>query len=138
MPAFTEIYLDRVLGEARSDWLRPLVVSIAVTVLFKLTLESFKFLFLRRLKIHLAVTMSSTFFWHLLKLPMQFYAQRFGGEIATRQNTNTQLAEVLSGKLADACLEFLGGRCRQDTYERRRGCLKDPAPADANSPQYQD
>ena len=107
MPAFTEIYLDRVLGEARSDWLRPLVVSIAVTVLFKLTLESFKFLFLRRLKIHLAVTMSSTFFWHLLKLPMQFYAQRFGGEIATRQNTNTQLAEVLSGKLADACLDVL-------------------------------
>src|SRR5262249_5933130 len=51
--------------------------------------------------------MSGTFFWDLLKLPMQFYSQRFGGEIATRQNTNTQLADVLSGKLADACLDVL-------------------------------
>ncbi|HEY2379664.1 MAG TPA: NHLP family bacteriocin export ABC transporter peptidase/permease/ATPase subunit [Terriglobia bacterium] len=106
-PAFTRIYLDHILTEARSDWLQPLVVAIAVTVLFKLVLEFFKFLFLRRLKIHLAVTMSSSFFWHLLKLPMQFYAQRYGGEIATRQNMNSQLADVLSGKLADTCLDVL-------------------------------
>lgn len=106
-PAFTRVYLDYVLGEARTDWLRPLVVALGVTVLFRIVLEFFKFFFLRRLKIHLAVTMASSFFWHLLKLPMQFYSQRYSGEIATRQNLNTQLAEVLSGKLADTCLDLL-------------------------------
>jgi ATP-binding cassette subfamily C protein len=107
IPSFTRVYLDHVLGESRLDWLRPLVVAMGVTILFKLLLECFKYLFLRRLRIHLTVTMASGFFWHLLKLPMQFYAQRYSGEIATRQTLNNNMAEMLSGKLADTCLDLL-------------------------------
>lgn len=107
IPAFTRVYLDHVLGESREDWLRPLIVAILAMVLFKLVLELFKYLFLRRLQIHLAVTMATAFFWHLLKLPMQFYAQRYSGEIVTRQKLNDNMAEVLAGKLADTCLNVM-------------------------------
>ena len=107
IPAYTQIYLDYVLGEARMDWLRPIIVAMAVSILFKTAVEAYKYLFLRRLKIHLSVSMSSGFFWHLLKLPMQFYAQRYSGEIATRAKLNDDMAETLSGKLADTALSVI-------------------------------
>ena len=107
IPAYTRIYLDEVLGEAREDWLRPIITAILVTVFFRLVVEFFKYLYLRRLKIHLSVSMSSQFLWHLLKLPMFFYAQRYAGEIATRQTLNDNMADILSGRLADTALNVM-------------------------------
>ncbi len=107
IPAFTQIYLDEVLGEAREDWLRPLMLVIALTVIFKLLVELVKFLCLRRLRIHLAVSSASRFFWHLLRLPLGFYAQRYSGEIALRQKLNDSVANTLSGKLADTALSVM-------------------------------
>jgi ATP-binding cassette subfamily C protein len=78
-----------------------------VTALFKMAVEAVKYLLLRRLHIHLAVTMASGYFWQVLRLPLSFYAQRFAGEIATRQKLNDQIAETLSGKLADTALNIM-------------------------------
>ncbi|MCE5333482.1 MAG: NHLP family bacteriocin export ABC transporter peptidase/permease/ATPase subunit [Desulfobacteraceae bacterium] len=107
IPAFTRVYLDNVLGEARTDWLRPLIVCILVTVIFKLGMEIVKYMGLRRLKIHLAASMSRDFLEHLLKLPLRFYAQRFSGEVASRQKLNSELADILGGKLAEIAINIL-------------------------------
>ncbi len=61
--------------------------------------------YLRRLKIKLAVGMSSRFLWHILRLPVSFYAQRFAGEISNRTSLNDQVADVLSGKLATTIID---------------------------------
>jgi NHLM bacteriocin system ABC transporter peptidase/ATP-binding protein len=107
VPAFTRVFVDEILGEGRGDWLRPLVVAMLATVVLKVAVESLKYLLLRRLQIHLAVTMASAYFWQVLRLPLSFYAQRYGGEIATRQKLNDHLAETLAGKLADTALNVL-------------------------------
>ena len=107
IPSYTRVYLDEVLSDAREDWLRPIITALLVTVLFKVVVEFFKYLYLRRLKIHLAVSMSSQFVWHLLKLPMFFYSQRYAGEIATRQVLNDNMADILSGRLADTALNVI-------------------------------
>jgi len=70
LPAFTQVFLDRILGEQRVSWLLPLVLAMGGTVLFKMLAEATKFVFLRRLRVHLAISMASQFFWHLLRLPV--------------------------------------------------------------------
>lgn len=107
IPAYTRVFLDQVLGEMRIDWLRPLILAIVVTVFFNLAAAMVKFYYLRRLRIHLSVTMASQFFWHILKLPLTFYAQRYSGEIAMRQGLNDNMASILAGKLADTTLDVL-------------------------------
>ena len=107
LPAFTQIFLDRVLGEQRVNWLMPLVLAMGATVLFKILAEAAKFVFLRRLRIHLAISMASQFFWHLLRLPAGFYSQRYTGEIASRQGLNDGLAQTLSGRIADTVLSIV-------------------------------
>ena len=107
LPAFTQIFLDRILGEQRVNWLLPLVLALGGTVLFKMLAEATKFVFLRRLRMHLAISMASQFFWHLLRLPAGFYSQRYTGEIASRQGLNDGLAETLSGRIADTVLSVV-------------------------------
>ncbi len=85
----------------------PLVLAMGATVLFKILAEAAKFVFLRRLRIHLAISMASQFFWHLLRLPAGFYSQRYTGEIASRQGLNDGLAQTLSGRIADTVLSIV-------------------------------
>lgn len=82
------------------------MVAMAVAVGLQLVLKFLQLHFLRRLKIALAARMTSRFFWHLLRLPMSFYAQRFPGEISNRTTLNDRVADTLSGKLATTSIDL--------------------------------
>lgn len=100
IPAFSQTFVDHVLIEGRNDWLRPLILGIILTAILNGFLTLLQLQFLRRLKIKLAVGMSSRFLWHILRLPVSFYDQRFAGEISSRVRLNDSLANLLSGRLA--------------------------------------
>ncbi|MEH2307435.1 NHLP family bacteriocin export ABC transporter peptidase/permease/ATPase subunit [Nostoc sp.] len=100
IPAFSQAFVDNVLIEGRSDWLRPLILGMILTAILNGFLTLLQLQFLRRMKIKLAVGMSSRFLWHILRLPVSFYDQRFAGEISSRVRLNDSLANLLSGRLA--------------------------------------
>jgi len=100
LPALTQIYLDEVLILGRADWLRPLLLAIAATVALQLVLDVLQLRCLRRLRLGLAARLAAQFFRHLMRLPVDFYAQRFSGEISDRNDLNDKVAAVLSGTLA--------------------------------------
>ena len=60
-----------------------------------------------RLETKLALTTSSEFFWHVLRLPSEFFAQRYGGEISNRITLNDQVAKVVAGDIANAFLNVI-------------------------------
>lgn len=100
IPAFSQIFIDEILIEERHQWLNPLLLGMAIVAIVQGGLKLLQFRYLRRLKIKLAVGMSGRFFWHILRLPTSFYAQRFAGEICKRLSLNDTVAESLSGELA--------------------------------------
>jgi NHLM bacteriocin system ABC transporter peptidase/ATP-binding protein len=100
MPAFSQTFVEQVLIQERSEWIRPLIFGMLFTALISGLLTRLQLQLLRRLKIKLAMSMSSKFIWHLLHLPVSFYDQRFAGEISSRIQLNDRLASLLSGKLA--------------------------------------
>ncbi|MBV9389035.1 MAG: NHLP family bacteriocin export ABC transporter peptidase/permease/ATPase subunit [Chroococcidiopsidaceae cyanobacterium CP_BM_ER_R8_30] len=107
LPVFTGQFVDQVLGQQREDWLRPLLLGIGLAGLLIFAIQETQLRYLRRLKIKLGISMSEQFFWHALRLPMEFYAQRFAGEISNRLNLNDDVASTLSGQLATTTIDII-------------------------------
>ncbi len=105
VPVFSQVFVDEILIEQRFYWLRPLLLAMAIATVFQGLLTLLRLRYLRRLKIKLSVAMSSRFLWHILRLPVGFYAQRFAGEISNRTRLNDEVANVLSGKLASNAID---------------------------------
>jgi len=105
VPAFTQVFIDEILVENRVDWLRPLILGMLFTALMRGLLARLRLGYLRRLRGKLSVEMSGKFLWHTLRLPVGFYAQRFAGEISSRNQLNDKVAEILSGKLATTVID---------------------------------
>ncbi|WP_442940696.1 NHLP family bacteriocin export ABC transporter peptidase/permease/ATPase subunit [Nostoc sp.] len=104
IPAFSQVFIDNVLIGHRNEWLRPLILGMIFTAGLNGFLTLLQLQFLRQLKIKLSVGMESKFLWHILRLPMSFYDQRFAGEISSRVQLNDSIANMLSGKLATTAI----------------------------------
>jgi len=103
-----------VIGEGRTDWLRPLVVAMAVAVLFKLSVEVAKYACLRRLRITVAATMSKQFLPSIsFKLPLTFYTQRYSGGNSNAPEIERQHGQYLVGKARRH-----GNQCSDDVLLR--------------------
>jgi ATP-binding cassette subfamily C protein len=104
LPVFTSVFIDKVLLEGRHTWLRPLLWLLGGSAVVMVLVQIFHLRVLRRLQLALAARMASQFFWHLLRLPLSFYLQRYAGEVSSRQELTVQVAAILSGKLVGTML----------------------------------
>jgi ATP-binding cassette, subfamily C, bacterial len=107
LPGFSQIFIDNVLARGRLDWLPYVLFGMLITVVLQGVLTLLQLRYLRSLKIKLAVGMSSRFVWHVLRLPISFYAQRFAGEISSRIRLNDDVADVLSGRLTTTVISLV-------------------------------
>jgi len=107
IPIFAQIFVDSVLVQAMTDWLRPLVFGMLLTAVLRAVLLSLQLKYLRRLRIKLGLVLSSRFMWHVLRLPVSFYAQRYAGEIGSRMTLNDKVADVLSGRLIRTAIDVV-------------------------------
>ena len=105
--AFIQVFVDNVLVGRMEDWARPIILGVILATLVRGMLTILQLRLLRRVKLKLAVTMSGKFVWHLLRLPADFYAQRYSGEVAGRIALNDQAADLMSGRLASTMIDIL-------------------------------
>lgn len=104
IPVFSKIFIDQVLLGHLNNWLFPLLVGMGITALLRALLIWLQRYYLLRLEMKLALSSSSRFFWHVLRLPIEFFSQRHSGDIASRVAINDRVAQLLSGQLAVAAL----------------------------------
>jgi ATP-binding cassette subfamily C protein len=103
--AFSQVFVDEILVSQRQDWIQPLVLGMVLTAVLRGILASLRLTYLRNLMLKLSVTMSGQFVWHILRLPVGFYAQRFAGEISSRLSLNDKVAGILSGTLGKTIID---------------------------------
>ncbi|MEM7062037.1 MAG: NHLP family bacteriocin export ABC transporter peptidase/permease/ATPase subunit [Cyanobacteria bacterium P01_B01_bin.77] len=105
MPVFRQVFVDQILIGGQQDWLRPLILGLAITTIVRALLRGLQLWRLRDLNIKLSVGMNSQFLWHILRLPVQFYDQRFAGEISARLGLNTRVSSVVAGQLSTTVID---------------------------------
>ena len=99
IPMLTQVFVDDILIRRQHHWLRPLLLGLALMGLLLVILRWMQLRYLRELRMKLAVRLSGSFLWHVLRLPVGFFAQRFAGEISSRVALNNGIADALSGQL---------------------------------------
>ena len=105
VPAFSQVFVDEILVSERYDWLRPLIIGMALTTVLRVGLARLRLTYLRALLIKLSIATSGQFLWHILHLPVGFYAQRFAGEISCRMQLNDKVAGIVSGRLGTTVID---------------------------------
>jgi len=107
VPAFARVLLDDILLAGRADWLPGLLLVMALTALVRAALTYLQQSYLMRLEMRLALSSSAQFLWHVLRLPMGFFTQRYGGEIGYRVGANDRVARAVSEELATTLLNLI-------------------------------
>ncbi|CAA7626637.1 Bacteriocin/lantibiotic ABC transporter [Candidatus Terasakiella magnetica] len=107
IPSFSRVFIDYYLIQKLTDWLWPLLGAMAATALLRMVITWIQQEHLLKLQTKMSVEGSTNFMWHVLRLPVGFFSQRFGGEIGTRVQMNDRVAQLISGDLATAFLNML-------------------------------
>ena len=107
IPAFVRIFIDNILVSNILPWKGAFLGAIAIGMALAWTLSWAQQYFLNRLNAKLSIRFSSEFLWHILRLPVTFYYQRYSAEIATRMNFNNQVAQTMTGTLATTCIDLI-------------------------------
>ncbi len=105
VPTFNRIFVDEFLVAGHQEWVRPLLMAMVLTAAMRMGLTWLQGQVLLRYQTKLSLTSSAKFFAHVLRLPVEFFAQRFGGEIGSRVQINDTVAGLLSGQLASTLLD---------------------------------
>ena len=107
VPVFNQIFIDNIVVSQQAEWHRPLIIAMVIALITQLALHFLQLRGLRRLKIKLALMMSTRYMRHLLSLPAVFYQQRYAGEVANRSALNDKLSNLLSGELAQTAISVV-------------------------------
>ena len=107
VPAFLRIFVDKVLVSDLTNWFLPLLWGMALVMVIQGILNWVQQYYLLKLETKIAITSSSKFLWHILRLPIEFFNQRYGGEIGARVALNEKIATLMSGHLARTVISLI-------------------------------
>jgi len=107
VPLFLKLFVDRMLLAGRMEWAGAILLGMLVIVIIRFILTSLRQYTLLRLETKFSLSMAGAFVWHVFRLPVGFFAQRYVGEIAGRAQANDRIAQFLTEKLAGTVIDVM-------------------------------
>ncbi len=101
---FNQLYVDNVLVAGRNTWLMPLVSGMVAAAFLKMLLSFLNQVALARLNTSISTSLAAKQMWRLLELPLNFFAQRYSGDVANRFSLIDRLSGLVSNTLAPALI----------------------------------
>lgn len=94
-PALSKVFIDNVLSGTHTDWAGPVLWIMVGFFIIYTILSALQSINLLKVQGKMSITSSTTFFWHMLHLPMTFFAQRYPGDLVSRQSSNESIVNTL-------------------------------------------
>ena len=103
-PVMSRVFVDRILTGVNANWFGPLIMIMSAVAALSIAVGLINAIYLFKIRGKLSIVASTSFMWHVLRLPMEFFSQRMVGDIAQRQSSNETIAETLIREIAPMLL----------------------------------
>ena len=107
IPMFMKIFVDNILINRMENIIVPLITGIIITAILQGGLTYLQTYYILRFETKLSLSTSSKFFWHILHLPVEFFTQRFAGDISSRVAINDKVSQLLAQQIAPNILNII-------------------------------
>lgn len=104
LPLLTQIYIDDVVMNGKVNWLFQVLMGLAGVYLFQMLFNWIRADVLAKLRLKLYMLTGYRLLYKLFRLPMQFFDQRYAGELSQRIENNGEVNDFLTGGLSEAVL----------------------------------
>ena len=106
-PAFSRIFLDRLLTGVNSEWFMPFIMALALIGIIQLVVSWISAVYSLKINGKMDAVGNTTFMWKVLRMPMEFFSQRMAGDICQRQSSNSNIAKTLVSTFAPLLLNTI-------------------------------
>lgn len=104
-PGFSRVFVDRLLSGVNPDWGVPFLIGLAGISAIQIIMAWVDSVYTLRINGKMAVVGSTSFMWKVLRLPMEFFSQRYAGDIQNKHSTNEAIAGQLVNTFAPLLLQ---------------------------------
>ena len=99
--------MDDILSGKNPDWFKPFMAAFIAVIGVNILTAWLRGIYQRKYNAAMAIDANSNFFWHLLRLPMDFFSQRYVGDLILRQKSNQNIAATLVQQLAPLAIQMM-------------------------------
>ena len=107
IPGFAKLFVDDFLVRRMDTWIGPLLGAMAIAFVANVGLTWMQQRYLLRLETKISTILSARFLWHVLRLPIEFFNQRYTGDTVARIRSSDTIAFLISGGLGTSAVNFL-------------------------------
>ena len=94
-PVFSRIFMDRLLTGKDPDWHIPFIIVMAAFGCIQLISQFISTIYSRRIDGKMSIYGTTSYMWKVLNLPMDFFSQRYAGDILSRRAGNASISNSL-------------------------------------------
>ena len=107
VPVFSQVFIDYILLGGNTRWITVFLAVMGFTVLFRASLTFYRGYLLEKLQNKMALVSAHSFLYHMFRLPIGFFDQRYSGDLAERVENNNKVSTFLAGDLAETVLNIM-------------------------------
>ncbi len=94
-PVFSRIFMDRLLTGMDPSWYMPFIICLSAFAFIKIITAFIQAVYSRRIDGRMSIYGNTSYMWKVLNLPMDFFSQRYAGDILSRREGNAGIAHSL-------------------------------------------
>jgi len=96
----SRVFLDKMLTGLEPTWFRPFMLGLGVVTLISLVSAWIQAIYSLAMNGKMAIIGNATYMWKVLRLPQEYFSQRYAGDIQMRKDSNAQIAQQIVGTIA--------------------------------------
>ncbi|MDQ5984098.1 MAG: NHLP family bacteriocin export ABC transporter peptidase/permease/ATPase subunit [Eubacteriales bacterium SKADARSKE-1] len=104
---FSKVFSDKILFGANREMMMPLLLAMGLCLIVSFLLQAMRSIYLLKIQGKMSVNSGMMFMWHVLRMPVEFFSQRYAGDISSRQDSNDTVARTICQTVAPIVLNVI-------------------------------